>query len=510
MRIKRNLGRGLVATAAAVTLAVVAAPPPASATISPTDLASWLLRQAVTTDGVMKHLTKLQTIADRNGGSRASGGAGYDASVAYAEQVFRKAGYQVSRQAFEFRTFLITTPSVLAQTAPAPGGDLPHRIMSYSGSGDVTAPASVPTGSAFGCVVEDFGPANVGTVALVSRGGGCSFGQKATNASDAGAAAIVMYNNIEGDLAGTLGNTFTLDFAAIGITQQLGEELVAKVPSGLTLRVKTDTVRRSATTENLIAESRWGNPNNVVMVGAHLDSVAEGPGINDNGTGSAALLEVATQLRFFPTKNRVRFALWAAEEAGLVGSTHYVTNLPVAEREKISLYLNFDMVGSPNYVRFVYDGDNSAYPPGTGSAAGPPGSGAIEALFHDYFASQGLHSAETPFSGRSDYGPFIAAGVDIPSGGLFTGSEGLKTAEQAARYGGTAGVAYDPCYHQACDGIRNVSRKAVGEMSDAIAHAVITYAYDTRSLSRPLSAPARGTTAPAGEGGGLHDHEVAS
>lgn len=506
MRINRTLGRGLLASAAAVTLAVVAAPPPAYAT-TPGALASWLLRRAVTTDGVMKHLTELQRIADRNGGSRASGGAGYDASADYAEKVLRRAGYRVTRQAFEFRTFLITTPSVLAQVAPAPGGDLPHRIMSYSGSADVTAPASVPTGDAQGCTSADFGPGNADTVVLISRGG-CSFGEKATSAAEAGAAAVVIYNNTTGDLAGTLGNGFPLDFAAIGVTQQLGQELAAAVPAGLTLRVRTDTVRETRATENVFAESRWGNPNNVVMVGAHLDSVAEGPGINDNGTGSGALLEVATKLHLFPTKNRVRFALWAAEEAGLVGSTHYVANLPVPEREKIRLYLNFDMVGSPNYVRFVYDGDNSAYPPGTGSAAGPPGSGAIEKLFHDYFAAQGLDSAETPFSGRSDYGPFIAAGVDIPSGGLFTGSEGLKTAEQAARYGGTAGAPYDPCYHRACDTIANVSRKAVGEMTDAVAHAVITYAYDTRSLDRPLTGPVSGTTAPAGEGGGLHDDHV--
>lgn len=507
MRINRTLGRGLLASAAAVTLALVAAPPPAYATNG--TLASWLLRQAVTTDGVMKHVKELQRIADRNGGSRASGGAGYDASADYAEKVLRRAGYRVSRQAFEFRTFLLNSPSVLARVAPTPGGDLPHRIMSYSGSGDVTAPASVPAGDAQGCAPGDFGPGNVGTVVLIVRGA-CSFGQKAATAAEAGAAAVVVYNNIDGDLAGTLGNDFTLDFPAIGVTQQLGQELVAQIPSGLTLRVRTDTVREIASTENVIAESRWGNPNNVVMVGAHLDSVAEGPGVNDNGSGSAALLEVATQLRLFPTKNRVRFALWAAEEAGLVGSTHYVTNLPVREREKIALYLNFDMVGSPNYVRFVYDGDNSAFPPGTGSAAGPPGSGAIEKLFHDYFAAQGLASAETPFSGRSDYGPFIASGVDIPSGGLFSGSEGLKTAEQAARYGGTAGEPYDPCYHRACDTINNVSRKAIGEMSDAIAHAVITYAYDTRSLDRPLTRPVRGTTAPAGEGGGLHDHAEVS
>ncbi|MEE6258322.1 M28 family metallopeptidase [Plantactinospora sonchi] len=499
--------RGLLATGLVTALVVVAAPAPAQAG-GLGSLGSWALRKAVTAKGVMKHVKELQKIADRNGGNRASGAPGYDRSVDYAEKVFRKAGYRVTRQQFDFQTFLINTPSEL-QRVSAPAGDLPHRIMSYTGSADVTAPASVPTGDAQGCAASDFGPANAGTIVLLSRGT-CPFGQKATNAAQAGAAAAVIYNNVSGDLSGTLGNTYTLDFAAVGVSQALGQELVGQVAGGLTLRVFTDTYRGMASTENIFAESRWGNPNNVVMAGAHLDSVPEGPGINDNGSGSAALLEIAEKMSWIPTKNRVRFALWGAEEANLVGSTHYVANLSEAEQDRIALYLNFDMVGSPNYVRFVYDGDNSAFPPGTGSAAGPPGSGAIEELFHDYFASQRLDSAETPFSGRSDYGPFIAAGVDIPSGGLFTGAELIKTAEEAAVYGGTAGQPYDPCYHQRCDDINNVSVKAIDEMSDAIAHAIITYAFDTRGLTAPTTGPAEGTTAPAGGGGGLHDdHDVA-
>ena len=123
------------------------------------------------------------------------------------------------------------------------------------------------------------------------------------------------------------------------------------------------------------------------------------------------------------------------------------------------------MIGSPNYVRFVYDGDNSAFPVGPNAAAGPPGSGEIERVFHDYFGGVGLASSETPFSGRSDYGPFIEQG--IPAGGLFTGAEGVKTPEQAAIYGGTAGAQYDHCYHLACDTIDNVNRQAIDEMADA-------------------------------------------
>jgi Zn-dependent M28 family amino/carboxypeptidase len=204
------------------------------------------------------------------------------------------------------------------------------------------------------------------------------------------------------------------------------------------------------------------------MVGAHLDSVIEGPGINDNGSGVATILEVALQfsrLNINP-KNTVRFAFWGAEELNLLGSEFYVAQLSEEELADIALYLNFDMVGSPNFVRFVYDGSSDEL--------NPERSGFIENIFVDYFAQLGLASEPTPFDGRSDYGPFIAAGV--PAGGLFTGAEGIKTAEQAAIYGGTPGVAYDPCYHQACDTIANLSNTALDQMSDATAHAVMYFA----------------------------------
>ncbi|HYN95824.1 MAG TPA: M28 family metallopeptidase [Pilimelia sp.] len=485
-----------IATAVLVTLTAAA---PASAG---GQHGSAKLRKAVTVSGVVDHLKALQRIADRNDDTRASGTPGYDQSAAYAERIFRRAGYRVTTQEFPFQSFRSNAPAVLQRVSPTPTTDLVTDVLTYSGSAAVTAPASVPTGSALGCAATDFGAANAGTIVLVSRGA-CTFAVKATNALAAGAAAVVIYNNVPGPLGGTLGNLFTANIAVVGVTQALGQELVAQVAAGLTLRVVTDTTRTMSTTRNVFAESRWGDPDTVVMAGAHLDSVPAGPGINDNGSGVATLLEVAEQLRR-RTPNKVRFALWGAEEASLVGSTHYIANLPAAERDRIALHLNFDMVGSPNYVRFVYDGDNSAFPVGAGSAAGPAGSGAIEGLFHDYFADRGLASAETPFSGRSDYGPFIAAGVDIPSGGLFTGAEGVKTEAEAAVYGGTAGQAYDPCYHQACDTIDNVNRRAIDEMSDAVAHAIWTYANDVSSLTAP-AAPATGTTAPARGGGGLHD-----
>jgi hypothetical protein len=224
-------------------------------------------------------------------------------------------------------------------------------------------------------------------------------------------------------------------------------------------------------TYNVIADSPAGRDENIVVVGAQLDSVSAGPGIQDNGSGAAAILEIALQLAELDldARNSVRFAWWGAEESGLLGSTHYVGSLTDAERAKIALNLNFDMIGSPNFVRFVYDGDGSDTP-----TPGPPGSDVIERVFLDYFMHEGLANKPMLFDGRSGYLAFVDAG--IPAGGLFTGAEGIKTPEEVAVFGGSAGDQYDPCYHLACDTFDNVSLAALDQMTDAAAHAIFTLA----------------------------------
>ncbi|MBT8399557.1 MAG: M28 family peptidase, partial [Rhodothermia bacterium] len=203
-----------------------------------------------------------------------------------------------------------------------------------------------------------------------------------------------------------------------------------------------------------------------------------GPGIQDNGSGSAAILETAIQMAGVKTRNKVRFAWWGAEESGLVGSTYYVNNLSSEEMSRISLYLNFDMIGSPNYVFFIYDGDDSD---GVGAGPGPQGSAQIEDLFESYYDGVGETYKGTDFSGRSDYGPFI--GVGIPSGGLFTGAEGIKTDSEAAVWGGTSGEQYDPCYHLACDTFDNISIRALDVNSDAVAFATLSFGMSTEVVN---------------------------
>ncbi|MGI5368064.1 peptidase M28 [Streptomyces sp. A244] len=207
---------------------------------------------------------------------------------------------------------------------------------------------------------------------------------------------------------------------------------------------------------NLIADWPGGDANQVVMAGSHLDSVSSGAGINDNGSGSAAVLEAAlavSRAQYKPAKH-LRFAWWGAEELGLVGSRYYVNRLTTGDRSRISAYLNFDMIGSPNPGYFVYDDDP-----------------AIEKTFKDYFGGIGVPTEiETEGDGRSDHAPFKSAGV--PVGGLFTGASRTMTAAQAAKWGGTAGRAFDRCYHSSCDTTANINDTALNRNSDALAHAV--------------------------------------
>ena len=277
-------------------------------------------------------------------------------------------------------------------------------------------------------------------------------------------------------LSGTLGNEFTLDIPVTSVTQAVGQQLAAT--PGLVMRLKAETFRGLATSYNVLAETPGGDPNNVIMAGAHLDSVNAGPGIQDNGSGSAAILETALQMAKVKPRNKLRFAWWGAEESGLVGSTYYVNNLSSEEQARIALYLNFDMIASPNHVFFILDGDDSD---AVGAGPGPAGSAEIEKVFQGYYAQRGIPFKGSDFSGRSDYGPFIAAG--IPAGGLFSGAEGIKTAEEAALWGGEAGTQYDPCYHQACDSYDNVSQPALAVNADAVAYAVLQFAMNTQVVN---------------------------
>jgi Zn-dependent M28 family amino/carboxypeptidase len=493
-------GAALVATTGLVSVGAGS-----SAGAKPLPLPNKVIRE-VKVKNVISHLRAFQQIADANGDTRAAGRSGYDRSAEYVHDKLVRAGYNVTYQSFEF-TYSEDLRESLTEVSPTPRA-LPIDVMTYSPPtpvGGITAPlAVVPVDADTGCTADDFaGQAFAGRIALIRRGG-CTFAVKSANAAAAGSIGAIVYNN---DIAapdvlvnGTLGAPGATTIPTGGTSLNVGESLAAEAALGtVTVTLDLAEITELRTTRNVIAESPGGDPDNVVMAGAHLDSVPEGPGINDNGTGSAALLEIALRMADEQTTNKTRFAWWSAEEFNLLGSQHYVTNLSAAELAKIALYLNFDMIGSPNHMFGIYDGDDSD---AVGAGPGPAGSAEIEAVFESYFDRREVPHNGTDFTGRSDYGPFIAAG--IPSGGLFTGAEGIKTAQQAAWYGGVAGASYDPCYHQACDSLTpeqdgadaalyaqlrddnplvgNVNKFALRHNSHAAALTIATFAEDTSAL----------------------------
>ena len=381
--------------------------------------------ETVTVDAVTGHLEQLEKIAGNNDGNRSAGTPGYDASVDYVANLLEDKGFDVSTPEFDFSSFDPGTESLKA----ADGSDVPVRALTYStstGPTGITARlVAIPADETPGCEATDYDGRDVnGAIVLVTRGV-CPFGDKQKVAADRGAAALLVANNEDAMLGGaTLGEPEDARIPTGGVSKASGEAL-AVAPGDLTLILDTST--ETTKSRNVIAQTKTGATDNVVVVGAHLDSVPEGPGINDNGSGTAAVLETALQMGSSPSiENAVRFAFWGAEEVGLVGSTRYVEGLSDQERADIALYLNFDMLGSPNAGYLAYDGDNSD---AVGEGPGPEGSADIERTFVDFLAGRGIAADGTDFDGRSDYGPFIEIG--IPAGGVFSGADERKTPAQA-------------------------------------------------------------------------------
>ncbi|MEI5585319.1 MULTISPECIES: M20/M25/M40 family metallo-hydrolase [unclassified Agromyces] len=487
-RTRTGIRVGAVAATAAVAASLAIAGSAQAAVVTDTSA----LRDAVTTDGVYGHMQQFQAIADANGGNRAAGTSGHVESLEYVEEQLQAAGYETWRQPFTYERTDFTGTS-MSQTAPNPAAyvlGVDYFPMDYSGGGSVTAPVTAvdvnlagDRASTSGCESSDFTGFPAGNIALIQRGS-CDFAVKAANALAAQASAVIIFNQgnvVPGDdrlglFGGTLGSIISEELPVVSAPFALGEQWV-NTP-GLVISLNVQITVEEVATENLLADTAEGRTDRTVVVGGHLDSVAEGPGINDNGSGIAAILETAIQMQELDIEpeNRVRFAFWSGEEDGLIGSSYYVSQLTPREIKGHALNLNFDMIGSPNPVNFVYDGDGDAL-----GLSGPNGSGVIEDVFLDFFEAEGEPTEPTDFDGRSDYFGFIEAG--IPAGGLFTGAEGIKTAEQAARFGGTAGIAYDPCYHAACDTIANLDLDTLGLMSDAVAHSTLTFAETTSAVN---------------------------
>ena len=365
--------------------------------------------------GIAAHLRALQRIASENGGTRAAGSAGDAATADYVERRLRAAGYRVTRQRFRVPYYRESAPPRLVA-----GGRRvrPVRTLQFSPGGRASARVRE---AGLGCAPDEFGALREGEIALVRRGT-CFFRVKALNAQRAGAAAVLVVDQSERPVAGSLQRP-GLRIPALALGAAAGDGL-----AGRRATVTARAVSQQRETASVIGETGPAGAPRVVMAGGHLDSVPAGPGLNDNGSGVAALLDIAE--RVADRDRPLRFAFWGAEEIGLVGSRRYVSGLPRRERQRIAAYLNLDMVGSPDGEAQVYDGART-----------------IETALRRRLPG----AEEVELEGNSDHASFERFG--IPVGGVFTG--------------------IDDCYHQRCDTLRNVDRRMVARVARATEAALL-------------------------------------
>ncbi|PVI05535.1 aminopeptidase-like protein Y [Periconia macrospinosa] len=429
------------------------------------------LQDLISADRLEVRAKRLYDIAklgehEYNHPTRVIGSAGHTGTLSYIYETILELGdyYKIDNQSFPavsgnvFESRLVLGNEVSKSAAPM--GLTPPTKNKQPVFGDLVLVDNE------GCQLSDVPDSVKGNIAFIKRGT-CPFGTKSEHAGQKGAVAAVVYNYEEDAVQGTLGTPSPNHVATFGLS---GSE-AAPILKKLNKKDRVDSIAyidaevNQILTTNIVAQTTLGDPDNCVMLGAHSDSVAEGPGINDDGSGTISLLEVATQLTKFNVSNCVRFAWWAGEEEGLLGSDYYVATLPEAENRKIRLFMDYDMMASPNFAFQIYNATN---------AANPTGSEELRDLYINWYKENELNYTFIPFDGRSDYDGFIRNG--IPGGGIATGAEGIKSKAEEEQFGGKAGDWYDPCYHQLCDDLSNVNYTAWVVNTKLIAHSVATYA----------------------------------
>jgi Zn-dependent M28 family amino/carboxypeptidase len=438
----------------------------------------------VTADGMYTHLRKLQEIADANRGSRSEGTPGYDASVDYVVQVLKDKGFDV--QTPEFERLDRTEGGNPTLTVAGRGHHVDQAsLLVTTPPGGLNAITLRPQ-KAPGCTAADYGTVSVrGAIAVVDDTG-CSVGDKQSAAVAKGAVGVLVVS--APGTGGSPAGLFTPGYyqrltVPVGVIDNDADAALRRTNAAV--RLVLDSKPVMVKSRNVLAQTKTGDTKSVVLAGAHLDSSGRSPGINDNGSGVAALLEAASTLGSQPRiTNAVRFAFWGSEAEG---PTKYVRGLARDGLDDIAMYISVEMLGSPNAGYFTYDGDQSGQPnPDVPSQSVPVGSGGVERTLAGYLNLAGVRPADMPLSRTTDYGPFLAAG--IPVGGLTAGSSQRKTEVQARLWGGRAGVAFDPNYHTGRDNVDNIDRQALSVMGKAAAFAVVTYA---QSVDGVNGVPAR-------------------
>ncbi|MGH3560983.1 MAG: M28 family peptidase [Mycobacterium sp.] len=440
----------------------------------PAKLADRLAGQ-VTAEAMFTHLHALQDIAKANKANRADGTAGFNASIEYVAKALRDKGFDVTTP--QFSRLDTTSPGKPTLTVAKVNYPVDQAsLLVRTPAGGVTGQVVRPTKPA-GCAAADY-PATAPKGAIaVADDTGCSVVVKQNAASARGAAALIVVS--PPSKTGAPPGLFPPDYydqlkLPVAVAGHEADTALRRTTGPVKLLLDATTVK--ITSRNVLAQTKTGSAHDVVMVGAHLDSVPASPGINDDGSGVAAVLETALQLGPSPSvTNAVRFVLWGAAEQQLGGSTDYVFGLDRDQLNDIALYLNFDMLGSPNAGFFTYDGDQSASPSRDIAPEDvPAGSAGIERTLAGYLNLAGKRPADMPLSAGTDYSPFLVAGV--PIGGMTAGASQQKTAVQARLWGGKPGAAFDPNYHSARDTVDNINSVALAVMGSGAAFAVGSYA----------------------------------
>jgi aminopeptidase Y len=397
------------------------------------------------------HMQALSDVAAANGRTRAAGTPGGAATERLIAERLRVAGWSVRVQRVGFPFF----DERRAPVVTLPGGrrlraGAEVRTLEYSAGGSAHAAVVVVGGDRrdAGCGAADWRAFPRGRIAMVRRGT-CAFAAKARAAQSAGAAAVIVSDpparGAAEPVRGTLGAP-GVRVPVVTVAAGAGRALAGARGA---VGVRVDAVSERRTARNVVAELRGRDGARTVMAGAHLDSVPDGPGINDDGSGVAALLALATRLAAAPRpRDTVRLGFWTAEELGLHGSRRHVAVLSAGDRRRIRAYVNLDMVASPNAVLQTY------------------GAGAAETALRRALDARGPAPVRTAIGGASDHAPFQRAGV--PVAGVFTGASERVSPQAARRFRARAGRPADPCYHRACDTLENANHPMLERVTDAV------------------------------------------
>jgi hypothetical protein len=470
-------------------------------------------------DDLWNHMQAFQAIADANPGldghpSRNSGEPGYLASAQYVKDKMEAAGYDATLQPYKFTyTSFVGTPtwSEVSPTARSfnlvtdwnPGTSNGSADADIQPAGGIVLPPTPTSSSTSGCSPDDFTGFTSGRIALIQRGG-CNFGVKVQNAEAAGATGVVIFNEgnpgrtavLSGSLLDADNNPFVptipVAFTSFDIGQQLYNQYQAGQPPHMTLSIQV-VIDPNRTDWNVIAESKGGDKNHVVVVDAHLDAIY-GAGMLDNASGSATILDIAEQMKNVTPRNKLRFIWFGGEELGLLGSSFYVNNLTKTQLSHIGYDLDADVTATPNYLIGVLDPAGPDLFGRTVTSTFPnrvykPSTVARDQAV-DYLDSIGKnHEFLSPVG--TDAFNFNAVGV--PASGVLTGQDCCKTQEEVDLFGGTVGNyegnlgTFDGgCVDNPfrwCDNITNNDPEVLTFMSRTFANQVVQMAFDNKVMS---------------------------